>query len=112
MAAERPPRSRPGFEMAAEGPPRSRAGFAAFLLRSLVQDHCFVDGNKRVAWLAALDVLALGANLTLGVDEEEAANFVLRVADGTTRSIPEIAAWLAERLIPWSDGGADQHGRA
>jgi death on curing protein len=81
---------------------------AAFLLRSLVQDHCFVDGNKRVAWLAVLDVLAVGANLTLRTDEEEAANFVLRVADGTTRSVPEIVAWLQDRLIAWSDEGPDQ----
>lgn len=28
---------------------------AAYLLRSLCQNHRFVDGNKRVAWLAALE---------------------------------------------------------
>lgn len=81
---------------------------AAFLLRSLVQNHCFVDGNKRVAWLAALDVLAVGASLTLRADEEEAANFVLGIADGTTRSVPEIVNWLADRLIAWSDDGTNQ----
>lgn len=74
---------------------------AAFLLRSLVQNHCFVDGNKRVAWLAALDVLAVGASLTLEADEEEAADFVLRIADGTARSIPAIVDWLAEHLVAW-----------
>ncbi len=32
--------------------------FAAYLFVYLVRGHCFVDGNKRVAWLALLQVLA------------------------------------------------------
>lgn len=72
---------------------------AAYLLRSLCQNHCFVDGNKRVAWLAALEVLAAGAHLTIAADQVEAAVFVIAVAEGHIQSAAEITAWLANRLV-------------
>jgi prophage maintenance system killer protein len=32
--------------------------FAAYLFSILIRAHCFIDGNKRVAWLALVHVLA------------------------------------------------------
>jgi death-on-curing protein len=70
---------------------------ASHLLRSLARDHCFIDGNKRVAWLACLEVLATHGRVTIDADEIEAAAFVESVADGST-DVPGIAGWLAARL--------------
>lgn len=72
---------------------------AAYLLRSLAQNHCYEDGNKRIAWLALLEVLWVHASLTVDADEEEAADVVLKV---TTRewTVEELILWLADRLVP------------
>lgn len=71
---------------------------AAFLLRYLTKDHCFKDGNKRAAWLSALDVL-LCAGLTIRASQNEAAEFVERIADSRVSSAEDISDWLAERLV-------------
>jgi death-on-curing protein len=73
---------------------------AAYLLRSLTKNHCFVDGNKRAAWLAALEVLAVGANLTIKAGQVEAAEFVNATASGAVPDVATITRWLAVRLIP------------
>lgn len=73
---------------------------AAYLLRSLSKNHCFVDGNKRAAWLAALEVLAVGAHLTIMADQVEAADFVNAIASGVVPDVAAITRWLAARLIP------------
>lgn len=53
--------------------------FAAYLLFYLASNHCFVDGNKRIAWLAAIEVLA-AFGLTLDVQDSAAYDFVDAVA--------------------------------
>lgn len=81
-----------------QDPPASTAGliFAAGALFFLAMNHCFPDGNKRVAWASMVDVLA-GLGLTLEVSTEEAEEFVLLVADGK-RELPAVIEWIAERL--------------
>ena len=66
---------------------------AACLLVYLAKNHCFTDGNKRVAWYAAVDYL-LSEGWLVVADQGEAAQLVLDVAashcdrDGVIR-------WLA-----------------
>lgn len=65
---------------------------AAALLHSLVRNHAFVDGNKRVAW-AATRVFCLlnGRDLTYTVDDAE--QLMLAAAAGAI-DVPEIAGWI------------------
>ena len=69
---------------------------AAALLHSLARTHCLVDGNKRVAWLAAVVFLDLnGYAPDLG--DDEAFDLVMDCAQGAVE-IPTIALRL--RLPP------------
>lgn len=66
---------------------------AAALMHSLVNNHPFVDGNKRVGITAsALFLQRNGRRLIASNQEVEA--FTLAVARGE-RSVEEIAAWFA-----------------
>ena len=66
---------------------------AAALLLSLVTNHPFVDGNKRVGFTAA--VLFLRKNgVSLVFDEDPAFDFVMAVADGRLREVSEVAVVL------------------
>jgi len=70
--------------------------FACFALRLLAMNHCLVDGNKRLAWIAFTTVLAT-LGLTVNATEEEAANFVSRIIlehlDGA-----KVVEWTAGQL--------------
>ena len=66
---------------------------AAALLLSLVTNHPFVDGNKRVGFVAT--VLFLRKNgIVLPVEEDPAYDFVIAVADGTLREVADVARVL------------------
>lgn len=71
---------------------------AAFLLRSLARNHCFGDGNKRVAWASVIDYLQHNG-YTIGAPQDLAAEFVESVAKGDLADPREIAIWLANQLI-------------
>jgi death on curing protein len=71
---------------------------AAYLLFYLARNHCFVDGNKRVAWLATVEVFK-EMQLTIDVPEDEAYAFTWDIAAGTIRNVEDVAIWLSERLI-------------
>lgn len=81
----------------AEGDDDAGLILAAYLLFYLAKDHCFVDGNKRVAWLATMEVLK-NLQLTVKTTTEEAYGFMLDVSAGNIRDAGEVAIWLAERL--------------
>jgi death on curing protein len=70
---------------------------ATYLIYYLAKNHCFVDGNKRVAWLSMIEVLK-NLQLTVNTTEEEAYGFMLDISQGNVRSGEEVAIWLAERL--------------
>lgn len=72
---------------------------AAYLLRSLARNHCYTDGNKRIAWLACLDVLAEHAVATIDADEDAAAEVVEDVAKGRM-SVGDLIRWLESGLVP------------
>jgi death-on-curing protein len=73
----------------------SLAGKAAALLHSLVRNHALVDGNKRLAWLAAVVFLDLNA-AEVALTDDEAFDLVMEAAVGTV-DVPEIAERLRVR---------------
>jgi death on curing protein len=80
----------------------SLAEKAAALAYSLIQNHPFVDGNKRVGHAAMEVFLVLnGYEVNATVDEQEGV--FLAVASGRmTRT--ELADWLAEHTMRHSGG--------
>ena len=72
--------------------------FAGCLMFYLAKNHCFIDGNKRIAWLAAMQVL-LGLHLTLDVDQQEAEEYVLSILNGDVAQATDVSSWMADRLM-------------
>jgi death-on-curing protein len=73
--------------------------FCGYLMFYLVTKHCWVDGNKRVAWESAMWVL-LKRGLTVQVSDDDAEQFCLSVAKGEVKSADEVVIWIADRLSP------------
>lgn len=71
--------------------------FAGFLVYYLIKNHCFVDGNKRVAWLAGMQVL-LSIGLTIAATDNEGEAMANDVATDKLTSGEAVVVWLAERL--------------
>jgi death-on-curing protein len=71
---------------------------AAALLHSLARNHAFVDGNKRVSWLAAGAFYWVNGH-ELDAPEDPAYDLVIAVATGTV-DVPDIAAALATWVRP------------
>ncbi len=67
------------------------------MLQSLALNHCFIDGNKRVAFaLTAIFLRMNGWNLI--VNAEEGENFLIdRVIQGKA-GLEEIAPWLESKM--------------
>lgn len=70
--------------------------FAAYAFRYLARNHCYADGNKRVAWLALISVLQR-SGLTLNASIDQAESFV---NSASSNSYPDhhIEAWISEHL--------------
>jgi len=66
---------------------------AAALLQSLVRNHALVDGNKRLAWLAAAVLLDLNG-LVVEMTDDAAFDLVMDAAQGKA----DLAA-IANRLV-------------
>lgn len=69
---------------------------AASLGYGLVKNHCFVDGNKRIALIAVYTFLAING-VELDAPEAEAASFFLDLAatlDPQEQAIEHVAQWL------------------
>jgi death-on-curing protein len=67
---------------------------AAALLHSLARNHPLVDGNERLAWLAAY-VFCAKNGVELDPDDDAAYALVIAVASGELEDVAEIAAVLA-----------------
>ncbi len=65
---------------------------AAALLHSICCNHALVDGNKRLAWLAATVFLKLNGS-RVGLSHDEAFDLVMAVAEGALE-VSDIAARL------------------
>jgi death on curing protein len=73
--------------------------FCGHLLFYLSTKHCYIDGNKRIAWSCAMFVL-LRIGLTIEATEDEVVAFCLQIADGEVRSASEVVTWIGDRLAP------------
>ena len=72
---------------------------AAALLESLVNNHPFVDGNKRVGFAAAHTFLLMNG-VDLDVSSKAAFEFLIRaISDGKFR-FALLREWLAAHLVP------------
>lgn len=71
--------------------------FAGCLLYYLTKNHCFVDGNKRVAWLAMVEVL-YRRGLTIDATDDEAEQLCVSIIQNEMGSAILVSSWLAERL--------------
>jgi death on curing protein len=69
---------------------------AAALLHSLCCNHALVDGNKRLAWLAAVVFLDVNGHVVELADDDAFA-LVMEVAEGTL-DVEQIARRLAESI--------------
>lgn len=70
---------------------------AAALLQSLVQNHAFIDGNKRVAFATTAIFLRMnGYRLKVGADNGE--SFIINDLIKKKVSIEIIAAWLEKHM--------------
>ncbi len=63
---------------------------------SLIANHAFVDGNKRIGH-AVMEVLLVLNGYEIEADVDEQERVVLAVAAGET-SRGELTAWLRERI--------------
>ena len=70
---------------------------AAALLQSLCRSHCFVDGNKRVAFATAAIFLRLNG-YRLKVDAADGESFIVNEVIGKQAELESIAAWLEARM--------------
>lgn len=69
---------------------------AAALLRSLICDHPFLDGNKRTAVIAVAAFLELNG-WEFAASQHEVVRFALRIAKGWERDLRRIKSWLRKR---------------
>ena len=72
--------------------------FAGYALFYLVQGHCFVDGNKRIGWIVAIEVLRR-KGLEIDSPDEEVIDFVLKIASNEVSDGRTVVKWLADRLV-------------
>ena len=71
---------------------------AAALLQSLCQNHCFVDGNKRVAFAATAIFLRMNG-YRLSVKAGEGQTFLIDQVIQKKVAIENIATWLEAIMI-------------
>ena len=71
---------------------------AAALLQSLCRNHCFVDGNKRVAFACTAIFLRMNG-YRLKVIPDAGETFLLERVIQQQAEIEEIAAWLETVMI-------------
>ncbi len=72
---------------------------AAALLESLVQNHPFVDGNKRVAF-AVVDVFLRINGHTIGADSKSIYDYMIKLYEDRTFDMEHLVPWLQEIVRP------------
>lgn len=70
---------------------------AAALLQSLTQNHCFVDGNKRVAFANTAIFLRMNG-YRLIVDPDNGESFLIEEVIQKRASLEIITAWLESHM--------------
>jgi death-on-curing protein len=75
---------------------------AAALLESLVNNHAFPDGNKRVGF-AAVHTFLLVNGFDLDVTSKAAFQFVMNALEGGKFRFALLHKWISEHLVPLND---------
>ena len=70
---------------------------AAALLESIISNHPFLDGNKRIGYVL-MRYFLMENNLDVKATQTEKYEFVIRIAQGLL-SYEQIHSWLSERVI-------------
>ena len=70
---------------------------AAALFQSLCQNHCFVDGNKRVAFASTAIFLRMNG-YRLNVTADDGESFLIEQVIKARAGIEDIAGWLEARM--------------
>ena len=70
---------------------------AAALLRAIIAEHAFIDGNKRTGMMSALVFLNLNGVNTEALKDQDLEDFAVQVAVEHL-DIPAIAAWLEAHI--------------
>jgi death-on-curing protein len=65
----------------------------------LARNHPFVDGNKRLAFVA-VNVFLMLNGFEIEAPEPEVVDVILRIADGRL-SRARLAAWIRNRTVPF-----------
>lgn len=69
----------------------------AAVIRCIIADHPFVDGNKRTAMLTGLTILELNG-VQLLIQSGQIEDFAVKVAIDKL-DVPAIASWLYEHIV-------------
>ena len=69
---------------------------SAAIVRGIIADHPFIDGNKRTAMLAGLTLLAIN-NLQFSARAGKLEDFAVKIATAKL-DVTIIAAWLNEHI--------------
>ena len=72
---------------------------AAALLESLVQNHPFVDGNKRVAF-AVVDVFLRINEHSITADSKAIYDYIIKLFEERTFDMEHLVPWLQEIVRP------------
>ena len=72
---------------------------AAILFFLLIKNHCFIDGNKRVALYALLRFLEINGYTIFGVTNDELYQFTIDAANSVLNK-DDITAWLKQHTVP------------
>ena len=75
---------------------------AAALLESLVNNHAFVDGNKRVGF-ATMHTFLLVNGFDLVVSDKAAYQFMIKAMEQGTFRFGLIREWIAAHLLPFHE---------
>ena len=70
---------------------------AAALLESIITNHPFIDGNKRIGYVL-MRLLLLQDNKDIQADQTEKYEFIIKIASGQIK-YPEILLWIQKKII-------------
>ena len=76
---------------------KSHVEKAAALIESVVTNHPFIDGNKRIGYVL-MRLYLMENNLDISANQNEKYEFVISIASGI-RSYDQIAEWIQSHLI-------------
>lgn len=72
---------------------------AAALFESLVNNHAFLDGNKRIGF-AAMHTFLLSNGFDLNVSSKAAYEFMMKTLEGEKFRFSLLREWISKHLVP------------